>query len=38
MRVFPFPGDLCSRLEDEEVQAADESAMVKGEKKKEEKN
>lgn len=38
MRVFLFPEDLCSRLEDEEVQATDESAMRKGEKGKKRKS
>lgn len=34
VEVFPFPEDLCSRLEDEKAQAADESGMRKEKKKK----
>lgn len=29
MELFPLPEDLCSRLEDEKTQAADESEMGK---------
>lgn len=30
MELFPFPEDICSRLEDEKTQAADESETGKG--------